>query len=215
MTGDHLCLATDGGGLRIVDVSSPSSPFFVGHLATMGQAFDVATAGDLAYVVDNALGLLIVDIGDPSMPRPLGAVDVYGLSRAVALSDDIVGVAANFGGLSLILPQCAAVSDVPENTPEAKETALPRLSQNFPNPFNPMTTIEFQLPVPGRVTLAVHDAAGRRITTLIQAQDLTEGRHEVQWHGTDQAGRKAASGVYFFRLSAGNNVVTMRAVLIK
>lgn len=89
----------------------------------------------------------------------------------------------------------------------------PRL-EAFPNPFNPMTTIRFDIPVGGRVRLEVYDVAGRVIRTLLDAA-LPAGSHEAVWDGKDKAGRAMASGSYFARLSANGRVETVRMGLVR
>ena len=73
------------------------------------------------------------------------------------------------------------------------------LHQNFPNPFNPATTIRFDLPEEGRVTLRVFDLLGREVAALMEAE-RGAGRHEVVWDGKTVAGTTAGTGVYFFRM---------------
>jgi hypothetical protein len=74
-----------------------------------------------------------------------------------------------------------------------------RLLPNAPNPFRSTTTVRFQLQRPAAITLAVHDAQGRRIRLLAQGT-RDAGSHALIWDGRDEAGRTAASGVYFLRL---------------
>ena len=88
------------------------------------------------------------------------------------------------------------------------------LHQNRPNPFNPSTTIAFDLPVRAEARLSVYDAAGRLVRRLA-AGELSPGRHEVRWDGLDDAGRPAASGVYFCRLRAGKETRSIRLVLLR
>jgi len=105
-----------------------------------------------------------------------------------------------------------------EFTLEATEiVALPaayRLAGNYPNPFNPKTTIRFDLPETQSVRLAIFDAAGRRVATLVDAT-LPAGYHDATWNGRDDAGRALASGVYFYRLEAGPLRETRRMLLLK
>ncbi|MBD3220868.1 S8 family serine peptidase [bacterium] len=100
-----------------------------------------------------------------------------------------------------------------EDTPDAAPAALV-LHQNHPNPFNPATTIQFALPGAGAVDLAVYTVDGRRVRTLVD-QDLPAGQHQVIWHGRDDGGRRMASGAYFYRLVADDQVQVRRMVLIK
>jgi len=77
------------------------------------------------------------------------------------------------------------------------------LNQNFPNPFNSHTSIQYQLPKSGRVNLTIYNMLGQKIRTLID-QILQAGHFHVTWDGKDDAGKAAASGVYFYQLDAGN-----------
>ena len=70
-----------------------------------------------------------------------------------------------------------------------------------PNPFNPATTIEYSVAVPGRVTLRVYNAAGRVVRTLVDSH-AEAGPHKAVWDGTTDTGQRAASGVYFIRMEA-------------
>jgi M6 family metalloprotease-like protein len=88
------------------------------------------------------------------------------------------------------------------------------LMQNVPNPFNPSTTISFTLPERMPVTLTVYDAGGRAIATLIDAT-RPAGVNEVGWDGRGASGERVASGVYFYRLEAGDKVLTKKMLLLK
>jgi hypothetical protein len=88
------------------------------------------------------------------------------------------------------------------------------LSQNFPNPFNPVTTIAFGLKAGGFVNLSVYDAAGRLVVTLIN-ESRPAGQYAAAWNGKVQNGSSAASGVYFYRLAAGNYIETRKMILLK
>ncbi len=88
------------------------------------------------------------------------------------------------------------------------------LHQNVPNPFNPSTTISYDLEKAGQVDLQVFDLAGRLVRTLHRGSEAA-GRHERVWLGRDQAGRTVAAGVYFYRLQADNEVETRRMLLVK
>ena len=88
------------------------------------------------------------------------------------------------------------------------------LLQNTPNPFNPSTTIRFTLPEASPVRLAVYDINGRLVRTLL-GQTLPSGHHSVVWDGRDAIGREVASGVYVYRLTAPQGVVTKRMTLLR
>ena len=89
------------------------------------------------------------------------------------------------------------------------------LHDPYPNPFNPQTTIAFEIPEQRAVSLRVFDLSGRLVKELITTEEYTPGRHEVVWNGRDDAGRQVASGTYFYRLEAGSYSETKRMVLVK
>ena len=88
------------------------------------------------------------------------------------------------------------------------------LHQNHPNPFNPSTTISFSLHDRGTVSLTVYDVSGRFVHMLVD-DVMDAGPHEVTWDGRDRVGRTVASGVYFYRLSAGEFIETKKMVLLR
>ncbi len=80
-----------------------------------------------------------------------------------------------------------------------------RLLAPSPNPFNPTTTIAYTLAAPGRVTICVHDAAGRVVRTLID-EERAAGEHATVWNGRTDTGDRAASGVYFVRMVTSSDI---------
>ena len=88
------------------------------------------------------------------------------------------------------------------------------LHQNFPNPFNPSTTIRFELPVDARVRLDVFRLDGGRVARLADAV-MPAGRHGIVWRGLDDRGAPVASGVYFYRLETGDARMVRRMTLLR
>ncbi|MCK6621403.1 MAG: choice-of-anchor J domain-containing protein [Calditrichia bacterium] len=88
------------------------------------------------------------------------------------------------------------------------------LRQNYPNPFNPSTAIVYDLAKNAGVTLKIYDLSGREVKTLVQGFQGA-GTYTVNWNGTNDAGVKVASGIYLYRLEAGNFVQTRKMVLLK
>ncbi len=89
-----------------------------------------------------------------------------------------------------------------------------KLDQNYPNPFNPTTTINFSIPKAEQVRLVIYDMTGRRVNELVNNR-LNAGDHSYSWNATDMHGKKVASGVYIYRLQAGNVVKIRRMTLLK
>ncbi len=84
-----------------------------------------------------------------------------------------------------------------------------RLDQNFPNPFNPSTTISFEIPLAGYTTLKAHDLLGREVATLLSG-NINAGRREVSWNAN-----KVSSGVYIYRLVSGSFTLARKLVVVK
>jgi len=88
------------------------------------------------------------------------------------------------------------------------------LEQNYPNPFNPITRISFGLSSDGAVLLQVFDVRGALVGTLVD-RTLPSGRHTVEWNGTNDSGRPASSGIYFYRLRSGPADITRKMILLR
>jgi hypothetical protein len=89
------------------------------------------------------------------------------------------------------------------------------LHANVPNPFNPQTAIAYDIPAGGAdVNITIYDVAGRRVRELV-SQHRPAGVFSVQWNGDDDHGQRVASGVYFYRMRAGEFIDTKKMVLLK
>ncbi|MFH2052904.1 MAG: FlgD immunoglobulin-like domain containing protein, partial [bacterium] len=152
-----------------------------------------APAGTYTYRVSASLGdTLLVDTAELPFEKQGGAVAAVG-----AMSWPVTGW-------------------LDEDRPPFQSGAVkPVLYGPVPNPFNPTTTVAFELPAQEAVSLHVFDLQGRLVRTLLSGEVVPQGRHEAVWDGRDASGRQAASGTYFFRLEAGGQVETKRAVLVK
>ncbi|MCH8838343.1 MAG: T9SS type A sorting domain-containing protein [Candidatus Marinimicrobia bacterium] len=100
-------------------------------------------------------------------------------------------------------------ADGPANLPE--EYAL---HPNYPNPFNPVTTIRFELPRSAKTVLLVYDIVGQEVVRLVD-EVLSPGYHKTSWNGKDRAGRKVASGIYIAKLTTPDWAQTMKMILLK
>jgi len=102
-----------------------------------------------------------------------------------------------------------AVSGVSEQTPQQF-----RVDQNRPNPFNPRTSISFEVPRDGHVSLVVYDVRGRLVRTLMD-ETVSTGQRTVVWDGRDDAGKLVASGVYIYRVAGFDRTITRRMALLR
>jgi len=89
-----------------------------------------------------------------------------------------------------------------------------KLFPNYPNPFNPATTIKFTLPFETRVQIAIFDLSGRMVKVLID-RVMPAGEHFVTWDGTDESGNKVSSGVYIYRMYSDKFVDVKKMILAK
>ena len=88
------------------------------------------------------------------------------------------------------------------------------LNDNYPNPFNPSTSISFSLANYGEVSLIIFDALGREVDKLVSGI-YTPGSYNVMWNGTDSNGNEMSSGMYFYRLNAGEFTQTKKMLFMK
>jgi hypothetical protein len=88
------------------------------------------------------------------------------------------------------------------------------LRQNFPNPFNGGTSLQFDLPQEGDVELSIYNLVGQKVVTLTQGHRLA-GKHSLQWDGRDALGRELASGVYIYRLRTQRQILSRRLLLVR
>ncbi len=89
-----------------------------------------------------------------------------------------------------------------------------QLYQNFPNPFNPTTTIKYDLTEPTKVTLKIYNTMGQEVRTLVNKNE-TAGYKSVVWDGRDNAGNVVSSGLYIYRLQAGKFVKSHKMLFVK
>ena len=87
------------------------------------------------------------------------------------------------------------------------------LANNYPNPFNPATTIKYALPEASNVTLEIYNVVGQVVRTLV-ADHQNAGRYVVQWDATNESGNSLSSGIYFYRLQAGGEFLEVKKMLL-
>jgi len=98
-----------------------------------------------------------------------------------------------------------------------EQTAIPTeyaLHDNFPNPFNPTTTIRYDLPVKAKVRFTVYDMLGRQIKTLVD-DEVAAGYHTITWDGTNQHGIQVGTGVYLYQIETKNYRDSGKMILLK
>ena len=110
-------------------------------------------------------------------------------------------------------PWVITATDVEEEI----EVTLPKdfgISQNYPTPFNPQTVIEYAVARDSRVRIIVYNVLGQRVTVLKDEWEQA-GYKSVNWDGTNQSGQEVGTGIYFYKITAGDFVKTKKMVLLK
>lgn len=108
------------------------------------------------------------------------------------------------------------ITNIPSGVSEIQLPASPQLYANYPNPFNPETTIRFYVPgtLNGEVTLSVYNLLGQEVKRLHQGT-LQAGYHTARWNGTNEMGKEVSSGVYICRMEAGKTIQNKRMILMR
>ena len=89
------------------------------------------------------------------------------------------------------------------------------LEQNFPNPFNPITQIRYQLPNQTKVSIRVHDIMGRLVKTMVPNQTKLAGFHQITWDATNNNGDPVSAGMYLYVIQTKEFTDTHKMVLMK
>ena len=141
-------------------------------------------------------------------------------NRRIAGIEQVEVIAENFNDRSLVYTATTDGSGVAElknvKTDVEEDVSDPGrfdLKQNYPNPWNPSTTIEFVTEKPGNVHLAIYNNIGQLVKTLVD-QNLPSGKHKVMWGGTDNNGNPVSAGVYIYRLVSGDRKDTEKMTLL-
>ena len=140
-----------------------------------------------------------------SRPSDPGAADC-----GPAVTDEAFGATGRLEGWGLNLSSTVA-GVAGSNKPDPAPIGF---VGNTPNPFNPTTSIAFELGSAGHVRLEVFDLRGRRVRSLVSGE-MAAGRHEVVWRGCDDNGRPVSSGIYFSRLTAGGSERIRKMTLVR
>jgi len=128
--------------------------------------------------------------------------------QPLTYADPIIVLNADTTGIVVEVPRALTGDDT------TMIPAVTALKGNYPNPFNPSTTIAFDLAQDGVVSIDIYNVKGQRVRSLIN-NDYKAGRYTVVWNGDDNNGRNVGSGVYFYRMTSGHYTKTQKMLLMK
>ncbi|HEX8916953.1 MAG TPA: VIT domain-containing protein [Chloroflexota bacterium] len=230
-------IAMDYGTISAIDVHPmPLPDVFAGdQLLTTGRftAFGKATvtmsgmAGGTPFSTQAQLTFPDTERTTFAVARYWGARKIGSLLTLISqmgekqeLVDQVIALSIKYSVLTpytaFLVVEPTQSSGTAVEEPGAKVPLTTELVGNFPNPFNPSTTITFSLGHEGapQVTIRIYDMLGRLVRTLVQDQ-LAPGVHQVSWDATDDAGHRVASGMYIVRMTAGRFVASKTIMLLK
>jgi subtilisin family serine protease len=181
-----------GGGLQKQQGTSQASPHVTGIVALMLQRNKFLTYENVVSIVS-------------STATPVVAGNLWGAGKVRAVN----AMLATPPGAD-----CVTLARITGFDCNGNKLYTHQIYPAYPNPFNPTTTIVFQMEKQQNVEVAIYDMLGRRMKTLVN-EIRDGGMHTVVWDGTNDQGRTVASGVYFTRFSTGGFVASNRLMLLK
>jgi hypothetical protein len=104
---------------------------------------------------------------------------------------------------------------IPPPTEAGASPLETNLAQNYPNPFNPSTTIRYTLRETSHVTLRVYNVSGQLVRTLVDGEQAGQKSYSAEWDGRNNRGQNVSSGIYFYRLEAGEFTNTKKMLMLK
>jgi len=166
-----------------------------------------ALAGNRLYTIGSR-GVGVLDV-TPPVPR---IIDYGGYGgHLIAFQDSVLAIS---DGTAVHLYTFSSPGSSTFVETEIVVPDIQYLQPNYPNPFNPRTKIDFELPFTTNIDLGIYDLLGRRVVSLVNGK-VAAGTNSVEWDGTDSFGNRVASGVYFYRLTAPGIAETRKMVLLK
>jgi hypothetical protein len=206
---------------QVVVYEPPSSGLCMDKLLVAGDLLNArGDSADVAKARQELMALLLNVASGKISQTAIISVDSATVSQAITYCDNIIDDPN--GDYHLARDICkeinknkevaAGVIDLSTDNIPYKLGSIPEsysLNQNYPNPFNPVTEISFSLPAASHVKLEIFNTVGQKVATLIDGQ-LEAGEHTIQWDGRD-----VASGIYFYRVTAGEYSEARRMLLLK
>lgn len=197
----------DGGGTQVTAYRAPTQ-FLIGGVGFSG----VLTPGPMEHML--SASFVIIGFSNPDDPPQQLCIDTmkYGNTGDFIYSP-VTGptIAPGFSGR-----QCFSVTYYPLDADDANPglSYSFELSQNRPNPFNPSTRVDYSLARKSHVNIEVFNILGQRVITLVDGEQEA-GPHYVVWEGRDGTGNQVASGIYFYKMVAGDYVQTRKMALMR
>lgn len=194
--------------------------FFINYFGVTGSGADTVGFGAFSFFGTG----LPAGFDDIAYSIEIGPIDASNHNKTICLDSSYYppsgvwiwagpNVAPSWSGVRCF----TCINPIATGVDERYMGELPQaysLSQNYPNPFNPETKIGYTITTRSYVTITIRNILGQQINSLVN-EEKGVGEHHVFWNGTDEAGNKVASGVYFYQLHAGEYTETKKMILMK
>ena len=211
VSGNVAYVAVKSSGLYLIDVTNPTYPFLISSILPHSSSFIncCLVSGNRLYVSDIAWNeISIYDVSIPQTPLlvnryawNMGSTDMFVANGKLYTTNGDYGLSVH--NLSAV-----EVDDVLQSPPATI------LMRNFPNPFNPQTTIEFYLPSSVKTNISIYNLRGQLVKNLLDGV-CTTGNHSIVWDGLDNNNRPVSSGVYYYNMNAGKYSSTQKMIMMK
>ena len=211
MADDILYLAGNYDGLKVVDISDPISPVFLQSILPHSDSrFKIKPIiiDDKLIVEDrNWNEILTFDITDPANPELINTY-IWNLStRDWEAYEDYLVTVNGYQGVSIL--DLESITSINENPIVQPDIEL----DNYPNPFNPSTTISFSLQNNSNIELSIYNIKGQKVKSLVK-KSFESGNHSVIWDGNDDTGKPVSSGIYLYKLNVNGKAKAVRKCLL-
>ena len=213
---NHRVWDGDGNGTAIIDIGpyEYGAPAFGG---IQGITYDPTSGDFVDYVlikINNQPGEFTFSdsIGSYEYKLPAGVYDVY--AERVFFDDAVEYQIEVFDGqfteLNIAMTQPVGVEEheIPPNS-----SLISHLS-NYPNPFNPTTTLAFNISSESVVSITIYNLKGQKVKKLLN-EELSAGQHTIDWDGTDENNKSVASGIYFYKIATSKDSDMRKMLLLK
>ncbi len=210
-SGLYSYVADDGSGLQIIDVSNPENPellfTFQPHTDTRMNCKPIIIS-NILIVADNAWNeIFSFDISDPATPILIDSYPWNLSSTDIAVYNDFLITTNERYGIN--------IHDLEQITDTDKEIIISPNSilSNYPNPFNPKTTISFSIYENSEVNLTIYNLKGQKVKTLINDRFRNED-YSIIWNGKNKSGKQVSSGTYFYQLLINGKTESVKKCLL-
>ncbi len=202
--GVDILKTTNGGNSWTMQYQNPLSPYDV-----IGSMYFIDQNNGWAVGYDGRITSTI-DGGNTWVEKISG---VHNYLTDVCFVDEHHGWVVGKEGL--ILQAKSAITSIGNHSISQESTPDKFfLFNNYPNPFNPTTTIQYDIPQTVRVVLKIYNMLGQQVKTLVD-EVQSPGQKSVIWNGTDEQGKVVSSGIYFYQFQSENNLITKKMMFLK